>query len=350
MFKELRVQSAVDYQELLINDQWQLVHSKGRLFHHKDIGPVDNGRALQNVLGPFWNRDIKRMCRDALEHGVSSDTIVEKTQRGVNLTLSFACGPSIEDGRIIGLFLKIRDVTARMRLARHQELRTKMQMISQIVSHVGHKMNNPIATVLNRIGGILVEDNDSFDAAMLRREMQTIQEQLYTMSLITSGLTAFSVGSRKDNKLIQMNSVVENALHLMQFFDSDHKIDFSMSFDPNLPRIIGNEVTLEQSIVNICKNAVEAMPQGGGITITTKVDEQFPDFINITISDNGAGMSPEIQEHAFEPFFTTKSLHHGLGLSVSFAVLSSHGGDIELLDQGEHGTAVQIILPIAKLN
>ena len=209
MLKESRVQSAVDYQELLINDQWQLVYSKGRLFHYKNIGPPENGRALKYVLGSFWNRDIKRMCHDALEHGMSSDRIVENIRHGVNLTLSFTCGPSIENGRIIGLFLNIRDVTARMRLARHQELRTKMQMISQIVSHVGHKMNNPIATVLNRIGGILVKDNGSFDAAMLRREMQIIQEQLYTLSLITSGLTAFSGAPRKDNKLVQMNSVLK---------------------------------------------------------------------------------------------------------------------------------------------
>lgn len=347
---EPMVQSAADYQELLINDQWKLVHSNGMLFEHKNIGPPAIGQVLQNILGPFWNRDIKRLCFDALERGLSGQKIVEKFRHGVNLALSFVCVPSIENGRIIGLLLKIRDVTASKRLERQNDLRNKMHMIAQIASHVGHKMNNPIAAVLNRIGGILVEENDNLDAEFLRSEMQRIQEQLYSISLIISGLTAFSRANGKENKLVQINDVIENALHLMQFVDSHHHVDFIVKFEKNVPRILGNEVTLEQCIVNVCKNAVEAMPAGGKMTIATKVDEQFPDFINITISDNGPGIAPDVQEHAFEPFFTTKTSHHGLGLSVCFAIVSNHNGGIELLNPDGTGTTVQIILPIAKLN
>jgi signal transduction histidine kinase len=344
------VQSTAEYQELLIDNQWQLVRAEGKLFADKKIGHADAGQSLQQALGPFWNRAIKRMCLDAFERGTSSQNVIERIIRGARLIWSFSCAPAVENRHVSGLILKIKDVTKRQRLEAQNELRNKMHMISQMASNVGHKMNNPIAAVLNRIGGILIEDNGSYDAATLRREMQTIQEQLYSISLITNGLAAFSRGNVKEHKLVQMNDVLQNALHLMKLVGGRHKIDFHVDLDNNLPRILGDEVTLEQSIVNICKNAVEALPNGGTVNIKTRVDEQFPDFISISIHDNGQGMSREILEHAFEPFYTTKEPQHGLGLSVCFAVVSSHNGGIELSSQEGLGTTAHIILPIAKLN
>ncbi len=344
------VQSAAEYQELLIDSQWQLVRAEGKLFAHKRIGQLKDGDTLQHMLGPLWNRDVKRMCVDALERGLSSQNVFERVRHGVTLTLSFACAPSIENGRIHGLVLQIKDVTARKRLEAQRELRDKMHMIAQMASKVGHKMNSPLAAVLNRIGGILMDGSGSNDAAALRRELQMIQEQIYSISLITTGLAAFSTNSRKEHKLVQLNDVVQNAMHLMKLVDAKHQINFQIELDDNLPRILGDDVTLEQCIVNICKNSVEAMPNGGTITLTTKVDEQFDDFINIRMSDDGPGMTEQTLEHAFEPFFTTKAPQHGLGLSVCFAVVSSHNGGIELSSQNGAGTSVQIILPIAKLN
>ena len=344
------VQSAAEYQELLIDQQWLLVRTEGKLFADKKIGRAHAGHTLQQALGPFWNRTIKQMCLDAFERGASSYNVVEKIVHGVRFIWSFACAPLVENGHVNGLILNIKDVTKRQRLQAQNELRNKMHMISQIASNVGHKMNNPIAAVLNRIGGILIEDNGSYDVGRLRREMQTIQEQLYSISLITNGLAAFSRGNIKEHKLVQMNDVLQNALHLMKLVDAQHKIDFQIDLEDDLPRIIGDEVTLEQSIVNICKNAVEALPAGGTVKIKTRVDRQFPDFISISIQDDGPGMPGDILEHAFEPFFTTKEPQHGLGLSVCFAVVSSHSGGIELLSHAGHGTTAHIILPIAKLN
>ena len=235
-------------------------------------------------------------------------------------------------------------------VAAQRDLRDRMQMISHIASHIGHKMNSPIAAVLNRIGGLLMHDNGDMDTATLRRELESIQEQLYAVSLITIGLTAFSNGNGADKKLVQMSDVLQNALHLMRLVDSQHKIQFNVDVDEPLPRILGDDITLEQCIVNICKNAVEAMPNGGRISITAKVDEMFPDFINIKIQDNGPGMTPDQVARAFEPFYTTKQRQHGLGLSVCFAVVSSHDGGIELSSREKSGTTVQIVLPIAQLN
>lgn len=340
-----------DYQELLIDKQGQLVEFRGKLFEYKSIGGrLTRGGKIQRTLGDLWSKDIRRACIAALERGVSSTTVYENYHDGSNIALHFGFAPVVQKGVISGLLLRILDVTAAKRLEHQRRIHEKMTSISQLAAHLVHKMNNPIAAALNRVGGLLLKETESRDPDVLLRELRTIQEQLYAISLITTGLVAFSNENVKDYKLVQVNSVLQNVLHLMHFLDAQQKIKLDVFLDTSLPRILGSEVTLEQCFVNLCKNAVEAMPDGGLMSITSKVDAQFPDFINVMIADQGCGIAPEHKQLVWEPFFTTKDKsHYGLGLSVCFAIVSRHNGHIEIASQLGKGSTFQIILPIAKI-
>ena len=154
-----------------------------------------------------------------------------------------------------------------------------------------------------------------------------------------------------DFKLVQTNVIIENAVNLLKLFETNKKINYQINLDPNLPRVLGSEVTLEQSLVNIFRNAIDAVPpDGGDLKITSRIDRQFKDFINIVISDNGRGIPPENLDHVVDPFFSTKdSGHNGLGLSVSYGIISNHHGSIEMASTPEKGTTINILLPIARV-
>src|SRR5207237_8006519 len=112
--------------------------------------------------------------------------------------------------------------------------------------------------------------------------------------------------------------------------------------------ILGDESERREVLINIIFNAVDAMPQGG--TITLAAEEEEGDAVVISIGDTGMGMSPEVKARIFDPFFTTKGKAGlGLGLAVSYGIISRHGGNIEVESQYGRGTEFRITLPLARL-
>ena len=344
-------QTLNDYQELVVDPQLLVVSANGGLFQHKAInGPITPGIHLSQVFKGFWSPDIRSLCLQALHQGQTGTVVRELDRDGAYLVLEVNASPRIQDQRVIGVFVQVRDVTIEKRLQRQQAVNDKMKTISLLASEIVHKMNNPIAAILNRIGGLLVEDENENSVKTFRSELYEIQEQLYAISLVTNALTAFSMEKQTDFKLIQVNAVIENAVNLLKLFEIEKKVVYNINLDDQLPRILGSEVTLEQGLVNILRNAFESAPEKGGeVAITSKIDEQFKDFITISIADNGSGIAPEYLEFVIDPFFSTKKdgNHNGLGLSVAYGIVSNHHGSIEISSTPQKGTTVNILLPIA---
>ena len=115
-----------------------------------------------------------------------------------------------------------------------------------------------------------------------------------------------------------------------------------------LPQVCGNLRGLQQVFMNLLLNSIQAMREGGTITISVAADR--PDFVRFDVRDTGAGMEPETVEHIFEPFFTTKSAGRGtgLGLAVSYSIVKRHGGQIEVESEVGGGTVFRILLPTAR--
>ncbi len=347
---KLENQVMYEFQEFVFDQKWQLFETKGKLFSYKKLGgPLNKGNDIARVLGRFWNKELKLICTHALENGTTGTRVFENSRNGQSLALLFVAVPYVKNGRVRGVILTIHDITVAKRLERQQHLREKMKVISHLASEIVHNMNNPIAAILNRVGGLLVEDGKKIDATQLKSDLRLIQEQLYSMSLVTNALTAFSTEKMNDFKLISVNKVIENTVNLLNLLNQQKKIQYTLNLDEQVPRILGSEVTLEQAVVNICRNALESMPDSGTLSITTKVDDQFRDFVNISISDDGVGIPTEQLELVFDPFYTTKDgTHTGLGLSVCYGIISNHNGSIEIFSEMESGTTIQILLPIAK--
>jgi len=352
MQSEFKNRTLNEFLELQVDPLLHIVASHGALFQQKKISEApEPGQHLSKVFKGFWSPGIRSICVLALNRGETATIVHEMQNNGAYLALEVTAAPIVQAAQVAGVLVLVQDVTIARRQQQHYILDNKMKTISQLASEIVHKMNNPIAAILNRIGGMLVENLNEIPAESFRSNLQDIQEQLYAVSLVTNSLTAFSTETNMDFKLVQANVIIENALNLLQLFENQKQIHYHVDLDSSLPRILGSEVTLEQGLVNILKNAIEAMPgKGGDLTITSNIDEQFKDFISITIKDNGCGIARENMGSIVDPFFTTKGGdHHGLGLSVSYGIISNHKGSIEISGVPGKGTAVTILLPIAKV-
>jgi two-component system, NtrC family, sensor kinase len=120
-------------------------------------------------------------------------------------------------------------------------------------------------------------------------------------------------------------------------------VNIERIWDPAIPLIIANPDHLKQVFLNLVINAIDAMPQGGDLSIRTIFDQ---DNVSIEFTDTGIGMPPEIQARLFEPFFTTKTQGSGLGLSISYGIIQEHDGQILVQSEVGKGTTFTITLPI----
>jgi signal transduction histidine kinase len=134
---------------------------------------------------------------------------------------------------------------------------------------------------------------------------------------------------RLDRKPTSLNDLLDRVVVLARKKMDDQGVKLLMDFDPDLPlmMVVGDQI--QQVFLNLILNACEAMPDGGKIHITTRHHEQT---LEIWIEDSGPGIAPEQQERMFEPFSSTKEDGTGLGLSVSYGIISAHGGTLELIE------------------
>jgi signal transduction histidine kinase len=144
---------------------------------------------------------------------------------------------------------------------------------------------------------------------------------------------------------VNLNNIVDNILYFIDVRFQSRGVRITKNLSPTLPTILADEVQMSQVLVNLITNAVFAMPNGGDITVSTKVKG---DAVLLIVKDTGTGMTPEIKKKIFEPFFTTKPVGQGtgLGLSVVQGIIDSHQGKISVTTAVNKGTRFEIVLPI----
>jgi signal transduction histidine kinase len=140
-----------------------------------------------------------------------------------------------------------------------------------------------------------------------------------------------------------INDIIEELYEFMRYELENSKVVFEFKPDTSLPKISIDKKYLKQALLNIVKNALAAMPEGGKLIISTYSEG---DVMNIDITDDGVGISEENMAKIFEPYFTTKDFGSGLGLTVVYKVIREHGGEISLDSQEGKGTTFTISLPL----
>ena len=226
-----------------------------------------------------------------------------------------------------------------------QELlhKEKLASMGQLAAGVAHEINNPLGTIL-LFADMLYKEAAESDSK--RDDMKMIINETIRCRKIVADLLNFA---RQQEVLAQecdVNDILEQVIDGVSYQPSFNSVKIVRQFQPGMPPIQADQAQLMQVFVNLLNNAAEAMPEGGTITINSRlVDSQR---IEIKVSDTGCGMSEENLAKLFTPFFTTKAVGKGtgLGLSIVYGIIKMHRGQITVNSQVGQGTTFTVILPI----
>jgi signal transduction histidine kinase len=238
-----------------------------------------------------------------------------------------------------------------------------MVAIGQLAAGVAHELNNPLGGILGYAQFTLEKLQKSKPDAIgdkelesFMRYMKDIESQSRRCKAIVQNLLRFSRTSKDtDYSHVEINKAVEDTLTFVEHQLMMNQINLSKNLEDNLPSIYGNSGQLQQVFTNIIINAMHASEPDSTISINTRLAPPLGEFtgaIEITISDEGCGISEENLNKLFEPFFTTKEVGKGtgLGLSVSYGIIREHGGEIRVKSTEDVGTTFIIIIPLEKKN
>jgi signal transduction histidine kinase len=179
----------------------------------------------------------------------------------------------------------------------------------------------------------------------MREDFVAIQRQARRAGEIIEEFFRLAKQREKVLAPIAINDVIERALLLISEQMRKVGIELATRLDPNLPEIMADATGVERVLINLLMNAREAMPQGGAIVIASSLLTGAPEWLQVSVADNGPGISPDALPKLFNLLYTTKSNGSGLGLWLSRRIIQEHGGKIEVQSEIGKGTTFTIKLP-----
>jgi two-component system NtrC family sensor kinase len=219
----------------------------------------------------------------------------------------------------------------------------KLASLGELVAGIAHELNNPLTGIMLHASLISEDQRLNND---LREDCQTVIHESRRCSKIVKELLDFARVSDSQKTMQPIRKAIDRTTALIEHNVDFKNIEISKDYDPDLPEILMDASQIEQVLINIMINAGQAMPEGGKLMIKTGVGTS-KDNIYIRLEDTGCGIPEENIEKLFDPFFSTKG-HQGtgLGLSVSYGIIQSHGGEIVVNSKPGEGTVFTIVLPI----
>lgn len=232
----------------------------------------------------------------------------------------------------------IRDLSEQKLLERKLLQTERLAAVGQTVAHVAHEIKNPLMI----IGGFSHQIKNSLTDEKAVQKLDMIFDEIARLERLVANLVDFTKVYKLVKRPADINSVIRDVLRIMAEIYPSDKYVFETDFSTDIGDISCDPDKLKQVFMNIIANGVEAMEDGGTITISTEKNLQG---LEIRISDQGAGINDEDLLRIFEPFYTTRERGSGLGLSVSYRIAQAHNGEISALSTPGKGTTFVISLP-----
>jgi len=248
---------------------------------------------------------------------------------------------------------RVDEKTAELRQTQDQMMRVeRMASLGKLAAVVAHEINNPLASVvtyskllLRRFRSSQREDEE------WRQTTQTlaaIAEESGRCGEIVSNLLLFARRTGSRFEPVDLNEIARKTTFLIKHQMDLAQVSLNLKLGSGLPQAMCDPAQIEQALLALCINAVEAMPSGGTLTVATRRAEG--ERVVVEVEDDGAGIDPEVAPHIFEPFYTTKgegeSKGLGLGLAVVYGIVQRHNGAIEVDSEPGRGTRMTVLLPL----
>jgi PAS domain S-box-containing protein len=284
-----------------------------------------------------------------VEYEISGELPVGEVTRRTLLVPLFAA-----DGRVVRIFGTSVDITEARRLEQQLREAQKMQAVGQLAGGVAHDFNNLLTAVLGNIELVVNQETDERKLRLLNSALRAGERG----ADLTRQLLAFSRRQRLKMEALDLNERIQGMLDLLRR-SLGPAVRIETALATGLWQGHTDATQLELAVLNLAINARDAMPQGGELRIETRnlaagdrrrpLDLRSGDYVVVSVSDSGAGMSDEVRMKAFEPFFTTKEVGKGsgLGLAQVYAFAEQSGGRAQIASRPGRGTRVELYLPRA---
>lgn len=249
-----------------------------------------------------------------------------------------------EQNKMLGVAVLLTDLTEIKRLQNEIAFKEKMAALGEMSAGLAHELRNSMGVILGF--SKLLKKREPEKTSTEQIVSGILNEAMSMESLIQRFLTFAKPFDLKTEK-VNLENVVEGCIKSLEENLKKNKTEFELQSEPNLPTILGDRLLLKQSFQNLIQNSIEAMPQGGKLSIDLRETKTYAGekFIKVEISDTGCGIEEKDQKKIFNPFFTSKEKGTGLGLSLVKKIISLHHGEIEFESQVNKGTTFRIYLP-----
>ena len=223
----------------------------------------------------------------------------------------------------------------------------RMATVGKLSLKVAHEVRNPIAAIeLNaELLGEMVHGRVSEDGTEASALVTAIREQVVALDALTEEYLAFARFPRPQFEEDSVNDMVTAVAEFVRPLASRQHVEVQVSTDPTVPPMEIDRTLLRQAVLNLVKNGLEALSQGGVLTLTTR---HLDETVEIVIADTGPGIGPEVGRRLFEQFFTTKPQGTGLGLAITRQIVEEHGGKIRWSSTPGEGATFIMSLPLKK--
>ncbi|WP_104371985.1 ATP-binding protein [Desulfocucumis palustris] len=238
-------------------------------------------------------------------------------------------------GILIGAVLCCRDITERVRLKERASRQERLASLGKLVAGVAHEIRNPLTSISCYIQRWQGQNNGD------QKALATVNREMSRLDSLVDQLLYFAKPAEAQFRKYDLNYLVEDVLSFFgEVFYGKYNIIKELS--SNTPDVWADPEQVERVVVNIIFNAVQAMPEGGSIIVSTAPAND--EFARLSISDTGCGIPAENLPHLFDPFYSTRPKGTGLGLAIAHEIIQAHGGHIEVESEVGHGTTFHIFL------
>ncbi len=243
-----------------------------------------------------------------------------------------------DEKSVIGYMRQVQDITESKKIAEAQRL----AQLGRLLADMAHEVNNPLMIISGRSELTLLE---GVKDGKIKDTLKIIMDQCFLAKDIIQSLLKYSRIGKIEKGDVDIEKTLELITDILQHhlqlsnivLEKDFKLDLSGMV------VVGNEKQLQEIFMNVVRNAADAMPSGGKITVSTSKEKKF---LKIDVIDTGEGMPKEVMDRILEPFFTTKPKGTGLGLAVCHTIVQEHGGQLRYASEPGKGTTASILLPI----
>lgn len=339
-----------------IQDDIILLGTNGRVLdvNHSVLKKIEMNK--QDVLGKFcWelfgDTGSESGCnlkspdcpfRKSVKDGKPSESIqtrVDKHGR-TNYYRIYAYPVFNEQGKLSKVVEMRRDITHRTEMEKRLQQSEKLAAVGELSTYIAHEIRNPLFAIGGFANSLL---KDSELSSSSQEKVNIILKESKRLDNILKNIINFSRPTMPQEDEINVNRVIMDILQLFRLSCEEQNIKSDTKLTHGLALAKGDPELIKQCLINLFKNSIEAMADGGTLTLSTSIEDNF---IVIRVTDTGTGIPKDIREKVFNPFFSTKKgSGAGLGLAMTKKIMDDMGGKLELFSQENKGTTVVLYLP-----